>query len=346
VNVAVEIGLGPGAPPSVAAGLSRVPGVRVRQTKGSSYVRHDHLRVPLRLLPKPLVDRADTDQNLGDSLSTAARRDDDAVPLVAASFLSKTLRMALEAKSISYADGRGNIHLVAPGIFVHVDGRATQQSTQDNRLGPVGVRAVQALIDRQGREWSVADLAASAQVSAGEAHKVMQILESRELITTEGIGPRKRRRVRDRGALLDWLAAQPASRRVGETLSCALYARTPRDLGTRASHALDAAGIDHAFTSSLAATLLEAGPTAVPRATLRISPKVTLEAAAQALGAEITERGANLIVWSDRGLVGTVGRQRHENVWLAPETRIYLDLLGDIRGEDAAAHFRDLVLKV
>jgi len=73
---------------------------------------------------------------------------------------------------------------------------------------------------------------------------------------------------------------------------------------------------------------------------------VDLEYAAQALGAEVTERGANLALWSDTGLVGTVGRQRHDDVWLAPGTRIYLDLLGDRRGEDAAAHFREVVLKV
>jgi hypothetical protein len=174
----------------------------------------------------------------------------------------------------------------------------------------------------------------------------MLILEESALVAAEGIGPGKRRRVHDAGALLEWLAAQPASRRVGRAIGSALYARTPQDLALRASSLLDAAGIDHAFTASLAASLLGAGPTAVPRATVRISPEVDLESAAQALGAEVTERGANLTLWADTGLVGTVGRKRQNDVWLAPETRIYLDLLGDRRGEDAAAHFRELVLKV
>jgi len=347
VSAIVEIGLGSSAPPGLSETLERVPGVRVRRTKGSSYVRHGEIRVQLRILPRPSFDRADAEQNLDDFMSLAARPDEDAVSLVAASFLPRSLRAALAANGISYADARGDIHLVAPGIFVHVDGRATPTRPRvDARLGQVGVRAVQTLVENAGQTWSIADLAASAHVSAGQAHRVMLILEESALVEAEGIGPRKRRRVRDAGALLDWLAAQPTSRRVGEAIGSSLYARTPQDLAIRASNLLDAAGIGHAFTASLAATLLGAGPTAVPRATLRIAPEAGLESAARALGAEVTERGANLTLWADTGLVGTVGRRRHEDVWLAPETRIYLDLLGDRRGEDAAAHFRELVLKV
>jgi hypothetical protein len=257
------------------------------------------------------------------------------------------LRAALEAKGISYADARGDIHLVAPGIFVHVDGRATPLRPRvDTRLGSVGVRATQALIENAGQIWSVADLTAAAHVSAGQAHRVMLILEDSGLLEADGSGPSKRRHVRDAGELLDWLAEQPTSSRVGRTIGSAFYARNPQDLAHRASSSLDAARIDHAFTGSLAATLLDAGPTAVPRATLRISPEIDLESAAQALGAELTERGANLTLRADTGMVGTVGRRRHEDVWIAPDTRIYLDLLGERRGEDAAAHFRELVLKV
>ena len=324
-----------------------MPGVHVRRTKGPSYIRHGDIRMPLRILPRPSFERADSDQNLQDFLSVATRPDDTTISLVAASFLPKALRSALESKGVSYADARGDIHLVAPGIFVHVDGRAAPTPPRtDSRLGSVGVRAVQTLVENAGQPWSVADLASSAHVSAGQAHRVMLILEQSALVEAHGIGPAKRRRVRDRGALLDWLAAQPTSKRVGRAIGSSLYARTPQDLALRASSSLDAAGIEHAFTASLAATLLGAGPTAVPRATLRIPPDVDLESAAQALGADLTERGANLTLWSDTGLVGTVGRQRHDNVWLAPATRIYLDLLGDRRGEDTAAHFREVVLRI
>jgi len=209
--------------------LNRVPGVHLRRTKGPSYIRHGDIRLQLRILPRPSFDRADTDQNLDDFLSLAARPDDNAISLVAASFLPKSLRSALEAKGVSYADVRGDIHLVAPGIFVHVDGRAAPTSPRiDSRLGSVGVRAVQTLVENASQTWSVADLAASAHVSAGQAHRVMLILEQSALVEAEGIGPGKRRRVRDAGALLDWLAAQPTSTRVGRAISSSLYARTPK----------------------------------------------------------------------------------------------------------------------
>src|SRR5438105_12505583 len=128
VNVSVEIGLGPSAPATLSDALNRVPGVHVRRSKGPSYIRHGDIRVQLRILPRPSFDRADTDQNLDDFLSLAARPDDNAISLVAASYLPKSLRSALEAKGVSYADVRGDIHLVAPGIFVHVDGHAAPTS--------------------------------------------------------------------------------------------------------------------------------------------------------------------------------------------------------------------------
>ncbi len=195
------------------------------------------------------------------------------------------------------------------------------------------------------RNWPVAALAKEAQVSAGEAHKLLRILQAADIVEAQGAGPRKRRRVRDLDPLLDWLAAQSRGRRVSAQLVCSLYARTPPDLATKASRALDKAGMAHAFTGGLAASLLGAGPTAVPRAALRVDPDVSLEDAALALGADVTERGANLVLWSDTGRVGTHGRVEHQGAWLASPVRVYLDLLGERRGADAAAHFRDVVLK-
>jgi hypothetical protein len=217
--------------------------------------------------------------------------------------------------------------------------------TSASGIGVIGIRAAQVLAADPQRNWSVAAFAKEADVSTGEAHKLLRILQAADIVEAHGAGPRKRRRVRDLDALLDWLAAQPRSRRVSAQLVCSFYARTPPDLAAKASRALDSAGLAHAFTGGLAASLLGAGPTAVSRAALRVDPDVSLEDAALALGADVTERGANLVLWSDTGRVGTHGRMEHQGAWLAPSVRVYLDLLGERRGADAAAHFRDVVLK-
>lgn len=213
-------------------------------------------------------------------------------------------------------------------------------------LGSVGIRTVQVLLTLPDRPWTIAQLAEAAAVSIGQAHRVAGLLHAADLLETQGAGPRKRRRARDRAALLDWLARQPTARRIYAQRACSLYARSPRELASRVTDRLEASGITHAFSSALAAALLGAGPTAVPRAILRIDPEVPLDAALGVLGAAATDRGANLVLRADTGRVGVHGRAHLEGAWLAPKVRIYLDLLGERRGEDMAAQFRELVLKV
>jgi len=273
------------------------------------------------------------------------RDDQTSLPLVVASTLPRAVRQELAEGGISYADARGHIYLRAPGLYVYIDAPTALSAVPFDRpheIGLVGIRAVQQLLAAPEREWTVTGLETEAGVSHGEAHRVVTTLERSGLVEVRGRGPAKRRRVRDVGALLDWLAAQPRVRRVYRRLACSLYARTPIDLATRASHRLDASATAHAFTSGLAATLLDGGPTSVPRSVLRVDPNRPLDEIADSLGAEVTERGANLMLWSDDGLVGTHARIRHGDTWLAPPVRVYLDLLSERRGADAAAHFREV----
>jgi len=343
----IKVVLDESVPRALVAVLERVPGIAVQREAEAPYVQHGSQRRAIRLLTRPVG--VGSPEAAADELLRLAHMDgEEVIPLVFASSLPRPLRAALEERGVSYADARGDAHLVAPGLFVHIDTNPVSRPSRDNAgaagIGVVGIRAVQVLAQNPERNWSVAELAEAAGVSTGHAHNVLRTMQVADLIETQGLGPSKRRRVRDHRALLDWLAAQPR-RRVSALLACSLYARTPQDLARGASRSLDAAGLPHAFTGGLAASFLGAGPTAVPRATLRVDPDVPLMRAAQALDAEVTERGANLMLWSDTGRVGTHGREQHDGAWLAPPVRIYLDLLGERRGADAAAHFRELVLK-
>ena len=107
------------------------------------------------------------------------------------------------------------------------------------------------------------------------------------------------------------------------------------------SRALEDAGCSYADGARVMGV---SAVTALPVAMVRILPKPGLLEAAQTLGAEPAESGGNLLLVADVGEVGTRAALLNGPVAIAPEVRIWLDMLGEPRGEDAAALFREAVL--
>lgn len=268
------------------------------------------------------------------------------VPLVASSFIARDLREALEAAGAGYLDGAGRLHLRWRQGLIHLapEKKAVRQRRTTTRtLGVHGVRAVQAILDHPG-DFKVTALASRVGLSASRVHTIFTILEEEGLLRTRGSGPATIREVVDRTRLLEWLAAQPAARRRERHVDATLYGRTPADAWRRAAIALDEAGIRHALTGSAAASVLGAGPTNVPLATLRIDPECSLEEAVAAMRAKTTDRGANLRLLCDTGMVGSFDIVERDRLRLAPPARVYLDVMSERRGEDVAELFREAVL--
>ena len=309
-------------------------------------LRMGEREVRLRLLEAPSklsVDQLPALLNLG----AAAKDAGPAVPLLVGAFLSQRVREALEARDASYLDAGGHLHLVAPGVFIHLGGGRSapgvKQQPGQGTLGVHGVRAIQALLGEQAPA-SVSQLAERAALSVGQTHKVLTRLEELGLVRTRGRGPAKRRTVHERTGLLDWLQTQTSATRRERSLQVALYARRPEDLWLHSSAKLSKAGIPHALTGAAAASVFGIGPTSVPLSRIRISPEVPLSQAAEALGAEVTERGANLTLLQDTGRVGCQSATHQGGILVAPPVRIYLDARSERRGEDIAQRFREEVL--
>lgn len=265
--------------------------------------------------------------------------------MIAAPRLRTSARLVLEAHGIAYADSKGHLHLPIPGFFVHLELESTRLpgTRPTPGIGPSGVRAIQALLETN-EPVQVSGLATQVGLSLAQTHTVLNALEEAGLVRSAGSGPARRRSVPDRTALLEWLMTQASARRRESRIDAHVYARRPEELFRHLSQKLDAAGIAHALTGSAGATLYGVGPTAVPVTLLRATPEIPLEDVARALDAEPTERGANVRILRDTGQVASMGGGRCDGIAVAPKVRIYLDLLGEKRGEDLAQQFREVCL--
>jgi hypothetical protein len=302
---------------------------------------HHELRLMLVELPSKL-----SVEQLQSWLSPTATVGQE-VPVFVGAFISQSVREAMEARDASYLDARGHLHLVGPGVVIHL-GREPSAASPEKLLGKMtlgvhGVRAVQVLLEEQ-EPVSISHLAERSNISVGQTHKVLTQLEGLGFVRTSGKGPSKRRIVRERTQLLDWLVQQPSAMRRERSLPVALYARHPEELWLQSSARLTQAGTRHAFTGAAAASLFGVGPTSVPLSLLRITPEVRLENAARQLGAEITERGANIVLLQDTGSVGSWHPGAKNGIQIAPSVRIYLDARSERRGGDISQQFREAVL--
>jgi len=117
----------------------------------------------------------------------------DALPLVATSYLSPTLRASLDHRGVSYADSTGNLRLVAgaPGLFIERVGAMKDPWPSDETLaslrGRGAGRAVRALVDFRA-PYGVRELAQRAGVPLGTLSRVLALLAREGLVTRDARG--------------------------------------------------------------------------------------------------------------------------------------------------------------
>ena len=191
----------------------------------------------------------------------------------------------------------------------------------------------------------VTELAKAAAVSAGQAHNVLSRLQREGLMGSIGMGQGVRRKVQNPTDLLDWLARVPAARKIHERRAAYLYAPDPDALTTRLSFHGVQSGQRYALTGTAAARVMGVTVvTALPVAMVRVPRKPGLVEVAKLLGTEPVDTGPNLNLIADVGEVGTRKINFNGPVAMAPPVRIWLDMLGEQRGEDAAALFREAAI--
>jgi hypothetical protein len=211
----------------------------------------------------------------------------------------------------------------------------------------VAVRLVQHLLEEPGKQWTVTDLAAARQASAGQGHSVLTRLDSEGFLEQRRPGRAVLRRSTDPTAVLDWLARVPAAGKLHERLKAYGYAPDPASLLTRLAYAAHTADLGWAVTGEAAASPwgVHQVVTALPVVMVRIDPDLHLPAAAARLDLKPVDSGHNVLLVRDVGRLATQPPiARNGPVAMAPKVRVYLDMLTEPRGHDAADLFREAVL--
>lgn len=329
--------------------LRDVPGVRAELATGK---RHPDVVVRAGDVAHVVELKAQRATNAADArrlIDQARHLPADTRMLVVTGATTDEARRLLEDAGVALIDGRGNMRVELPGIFVWTEGRPTGTTGEKSRLPPVKLTgkagvAAQALLREPKRWWQVNDLAGVAHISAGLAHRVFARLERDQLIDVEGAGPKRLRRVNNPTALLDLWAEELRDRRVAQVRAFRL-GRNPREDARRISNQLSGAKIDHALTGAAAAADLAPFVTAIPVIDVWITDTVALADAADAASAEEVDDGHNIVFRQAAGDGPLVFRTIVYDTWTVNPFRLYFDLRQDPRrGREQADRLRQEVI--
>jgi hypothetical protein len=272
----------------------------------------------------------------------------DARLLLIAGETTSEAREILEDRGVAVIDGLGNAHIEFPGLMFHVEGHGRQQRpprpNPPTRLRGKAGLAAQALLLDPDREWTVQDLAHEAGIAAGLAHRVLARLQTEGVVTAEGTGPRRVRRVTNPTAMLDLWAEEQRDRPA--RTNGYLLAQTPRELIERVGANLGRAGINYALTGAAGASLVAPFVTAIPVVEVWVAATAAPEELHRGAATQAVTEGQNIVFLQAKDDAPLAFRQETNDVWLANRFRLYADLRRDPRrGREQAEHLRAEVIK-
>jgi hypothetical protein len=130
----------------------------------------------------------------GEQISEHATAADDAIPVLAAGYLSPRTRQLLDGSGVGYIDTTGNVRIAssAPGLFVRTQGADRDPWPQDAELrslrGRGAARALRAIVDT-APPFGTRELAGAASVSAATLSRVLDLLDREAIVTRQRRGP-------------------------------------------------------------------------------------------------------------------------------------------------------------
>ena len=258
--------------------------------------------------------------------------------------LSSGSREWLQQQDVGYLDAQGNLFLAADGIYILREAAPTSARSslpaETNIFRGRATQVLAALLHTPQRSWHVTDLAQESKVAAGTAVRVCETLEKLLLMEREGRGPQSLRRLPEPGKLLDaW-----AEKHRLDAYSIHRYYRWMADLDKLAEiigTAVEGEGSSYAVTLGLGAMRRAPFLTQVEQIALWLPKSVEVERLAATCRLQPADEGPNVLLLSARDDAPFLYRQQVENLWIASDIQLYLDLSASPgRGREQAEHLR------
>ena len=146
---------------------------------------------------KQVVERRDVVRIADEARRMATSR--DGVPVVAARYLSASVREALIGAGLSFVDATGNMRIVvdSPSVFISERGEDRDPWRKGRPRGTLkgepAARVARALLDYR-RDWRVRELIATSGASTGATYRVLDYLQREDLVAKDS----------DRYSVTDW----------------------------------------------------------------------------------------------------------------------------------------------
>ena len=266
-----------------------------------------------------------------------------AQPLIVVPFMSECGRALCEQAGIGWLDLSGNAHLTAPGLRIHVDGRANQfkrRGRPSNLFAPKSARITRRLLLDPTRFISQRDLARVTGVDEGLTSRIVRKLEEGALLLRNDRGEV---RPREPGLLLDaWRETYDFEK--NGILRGYVIARSGPELLRRLADILEERRVHYAMTGLGAAWLATRFASFLTASVYLQDPPH--EDLLEGLDFRREDRGANvwLVVPADAGVFD--GEEAHDGIRCVSAVQVYLDLKGHPeRAPEAAEHLRRELLR-
>ncbi len=263
---------------------------------------------------------------------------------VVAPSLTTASRQWLQAEGIGYFDQNGHLFVQAKGIYILREPMAAKAQSPRNSEPDIfqgkAACVLHALLQSPHQAWHVTELAQEAKVAAGTALKVCETLEKMLWMERTGRGPLSTRKLVAPDALLDAWAAKHRLK----DYNIQRYYRWSGSLDELAlalGKSLEQKGIPYAATLTLGAFHRAPHLSELSELAFLLSAQADLTALVTEHKLQPAEEGANVLFLRTKTDGAFLYRQRCEEIWVASDVQLYLDLWASPgRGKEQAAHLR------